>query len=230
MNGPAELARREERLVRILERASASARFGLGERWLFAAGGALGLAGVVVIGIGWVGASHTVLVAGQIPYLISGGLLGLAFVFLGGFLYFGHWLAVLVRESRERGADDRDDLAELRRTLEEVKGVLAQLVAAPLGSPSDDVASARAAAASAEVTPATSASENGSGVAPRNPTAPALGPAPALFVTSRGTMLHRADCRMLAGRANVRLATTTAGLKPCGMCRPLDGVVADEPA
>jgi len=85
--------RREERLMRLLERASASSRFNLGERWLFALGGALVIAGFVVVLIGWAGASRTVLVAGQIPYLISGGMIGLGLVFLGGFLYFGHWVA-----------------------------------------------------------------------------------------------------------------------------------------
>lgn len=127
-------ARREERLLRLLERASASSRFNLGERWLFALGGALVVAGFVAVIIGWSGASRTVLVAGQIPYLISGGLLGVGLVFLGGFLYFGHWVAVLVRESRERGAEDRDDLALLRAGLQDIHRSLA-VVASALTSP-----------------------------------------------------------------------------------------------
>lgn len=120
---------REERLVTTLSRASGRFRLRFTERWLFAVGGALVVAGVVAVIVGYVGTSRTVLVSGQIPYLVSGGLLGLALVFVGGFLYFGHWMAMLVRESRERGAEDRNDLAQLRQSIEDLAesvGALAQ--------------------------------------------------------------------------------------------------------
>ena len=200
-------ARREERLLRLLERASASSRFNLGERWLFALGGALVLAGFVAVIIGWVGTSRTVLVSGQIPYLVSGGLIGLGLIFLGGFLYFGHWLAVLVRESRERGAEDREDLALVRQSLEEVNRSLVAVSAA-----FTDAAARPPAAASA--TPYT----NGTTPAPadRDITAPVL------LATSTGSMAHRPGCRALVGKPNLRSVSVADGLKPCGMCQPLD--------
>lgn len=211
MTDPAT-TRREERLLRLLERASASSRFNLGERWLFALGGALVIAGFVVVLIGWAGASRTVLVAGQIPYLISGGLIGLGLVFLGGFLYFGHWVAVLVRESRERGVEDREDLALVRRSLMDIQQALAS-VAAVLASTGDGSGippgGARAFAASAAGTSATA-------VLPSDDTAPVL------LATSSGSMAHRPGCRAVAGRPNLRPVSVADGLKPCGMCRPLD--------
>lgn len=111
---------RDERLVNVLSRARPRAMAGLSETALFVLGGALAVGGIVLVIIGWVGTSRTVLVAGQIPYLVSGGLLGLALVFLGGFLYFGYWLAMMVRENRERAEADRADFARLRTSLEDV--------------------------------------------------------------------------------------------------------------
>ena len=61
--------------------------------------------GLVLILLGWLGAAHTPLVQEQIAYLISGGLLGLALVVLGGFLYFAHWQTELIREIRTNTAE-----------------------------------------------------------------------------------------------------------------------------
>jgi hypothetical protein len=49
--------------------------------------------GLVLIALGWYGASDTIFVDEQIAYLISGGVLGLALVMTGGFLYLRYWLA-----------------------------------------------------------------------------------------------------------------------------------------
>jgi hypothetical protein len=209
-------ARREERLVRLLERASASSRFSFGERWLFGLGGALALAGFVIILIGWAGASHTVLVAGQIPYLLSGGLIGLGLVFLGSFLYFGHWVAVLVRESRERGAEDRDDLALVRQGLQEVSRSLT-LLAMTLGVTDPSPRSAAAGNGTAG---------NGTAgpVLDRHAPMPPPGDdtAPVLLATATGSMAHRPGCRAIAGKPNVRPVDLSEGFRLCGMCRPLD--------
>ena len=113
-----DAAVRDERLHTSLMR-SRRAGVAISERWLFTLGGALAIGGIALVIVGWAGTSRTVLVAGQIPYLVSGGLLGLGFVFLGGFLYFGYWLAVLVRESGERGERDRADFERLRAGLEQ---------------------------------------------------------------------------------------------------------------
>jgi hypothetical protein len=81
------------------------AGFQLNDRWMLYVGGTLLPLGLVLVILGWQGASHTVLTFEQIPYMISGGLLGLALVFTGGFVYFAYWLTLMVRENRLMRAD-----------------------------------------------------------------------------------------------------------------------------
>ena len=56
--------------------------------------------GLLLIVLGWYGSAQTVLPFEQMPFLISGGVLGSALVTGGGFLYFAYWLTVGVREDR----------------------------------------------------------------------------------------------------------------------------------
>ena len=56
--------------------------------------------GFSVILIGWAGAANATVVEEQIPYLISGGLLGLALVTFGSLTLFSHWQTVRIREAR----------------------------------------------------------------------------------------------------------------------------------
>lgn len=63
-------------------------------------GGILLPAGIAVIVLGWYGAAHTPYTFEQNSYLISGGLLGLGLVLVGGFLYFGAWIARLAENQR----------------------------------------------------------------------------------------------------------------------------------
>ncbi|MCU1596189.1 MAG: hypothetical protein JWO12_3581 [Frankiales bacterium] len=81
------------------------AGFSVSDRWMLYIGGTLLPLGLVLVILGWQGASHTVLTFEQIPYLISGGLLGLALVFAGGFVYFAYWMTLMVRENRLMRAD-----------------------------------------------------------------------------------------------------------------------------
>jgi hypothetical protein len=60
--------------------------------WQVVAGAILLPLGVAVILLGWSGAAHGRVEQQQIPYLISGGLLGLALVVIGGFFFWAHWL------------------------------------------------------------------------------------------------------------------------------------------
>ena len=76
--------------------------------------------GLVMVFLGWYGASHTPYLFEQVPYLVSGGLLGLGLVMVGGFVLFGSWIA---RTSREQGG--RDD--ELLLAVHELRQELAQL-------------------------------------------------------------------------------------------------------
>src|SRR5438105_2525020 len=82
------------------------------ERVLMIGGGVLLLGGFVAIVIGWFGASHAGNVFEQIPYMISGGLLGLGLVFAGGAFYFAYWLTRMVRETRE----SREEATKAYRT------------------------------------------------------------------------------------------------------------------
>jgi hypothetical protein len=93
------------------------ASFGRLDIWMLVIGGVLMPVGVVLIILGWIGASRTPLPFEQTPYLISGGLLGLGLVMAGGFTYFGYWQTVRIRESREQAKDLADALGRLERLL-----------------------------------------------------------------------------------------------------------------
>jgi hypothetical protein len=74
--------------------------------------------GLGVIVLGWYGASHSPYLFEQVPYLISGGLLGLGLVTGAGLLYLGSWIArsantqrAATRELALLLQDIRDELA-----------------------------------------------------------------------------------------------------------------------
>jgi hypothetical protein len=73
--------------------------------------------GFVLILFGWYGAARTPNLFEQIPYLISGGLIGVAMVIGAGLLYFGSWVASAART--QRAADD-----EMLATLKEIRDEL----------------------------------------------------------------------------------------------------------
>lgn len=86
----------------------------LGERALMVAGGIIAPLGVIVVLLGWWGAAQTPYVFEQVPYLISGGVFGLALVFLGAFFYFAHWLTELVKEHRAQSTAILEALGRLQ--------------------------------------------------------------------------------------------------------------------
>jgi hypothetical protein len=71
------------------------------DRWLAVAGGVLMPLGIVLVLAGWYGASHTTRLFEEIPYLISGGMLGIVLSAIGAALYFGYWLTRLVAGDRQ---------------------------------------------------------------------------------------------------------------------------------
>ena len=77
---------------------------------LFAAGAVLMPLGILAICLGWYGTAHSHYAYDQNTYLISGGILGIGLTFLGGFLYFGAWLAKV-------GADQRAGARQLADTM-----------------------------------------------------------------------------------------------------------------
>jgi hypothetical protein len=95
---------RERRLRSVIEQARISGRRLDGERLLFAVGAVLVPVGVLMIVVAWHGVANTGAVFEQIPFVVSGGIGGLALVVLGGFLYFAWWQTRALREAREHAA------------------------------------------------------------------------------------------------------------------------------
>jgi hypothetical protein len=112
----ARRARFREAVARLSERAQSTELM----RMLLFPGALAVVLGFVFMFFGWYGASRTPRQIEQVPYLISGGLIGLGLVFVGGLLLAcALWMSMLQRFSEE--ADERADarmreLAERMRT------------------------------------------------------------------------------------------------------------------
>jgi len=85
-------------------------------------GGQLGLLcvgiGLLLIGLGWNGAAGVDFVSGQIPYLLSGGAMGLALVVLGVGL-------IVVEHSRKNRAHLEGELRELHSAVSRLASAIA---------------------------------------------------------------------------------------------------------
>lgn len=156
----------------------------LSERILLVLGGVLAPLGLVLVLLGYLGASQTPYVFEQVSYLISGGLFGLGLVFIGGFLYFAHWLTELLKEQRAQSAAVLSALERLR----------------------DDLAQRDAVVIPSNGRKATNGKRE---AAPR--------PA-SLVATAHGTMAHKPDCIVVAGKQGLRRITEADGLAPCKLC------------
>jgi hypothetical protein len=110
-------------------RSRASAR-GL-DFYLFLAGAVMVPLGILVMILGWYGASHTGYLFEQIPYLISGGFIGLGLTLVGSFAYFAYWLTRIFHQQREQ-AD---------RTVAVLERLEARLADLPLSTGSSPVRS-----------------------------------------------------------------------------------------
>jgi hypothetical protein len=139
---------------------------------LFIAGAALLPLGLIVIGFGWYGTAHTPYAYDQMSYLVS-AVFGLGMTFVGGFLYFGSWLARIASEQKDAQRQLSDRLVLMADQ---------KATAAPV----------RGHDAGAE-----------------------------LVVTGSGTILHRADCDLVAGRDDLHPAgASISDLTPCRLCKP----------
>jgi hypothetical protein len=167
---------RSGRLTEAVSRLRTRASGGGLDRWLLIIGGTLMPLGVLLILLGWLGASRTPFPFEQTPYLISGGILGLALVIGGGFVYFAYWQTIRVRESREQ--------------TKEITGALARVEAL--------LASGASTAGAPSVT--------------------------AGFVaTPNGSIFHRPDCPVVAGRTDLsKVDPKRTKLEPCRICNPLE--------
>ena len=101
--------------VRTLRVGGATIR--LSERILLVVASVVAPLGLVLVLLGYLGAARTPYLFEQISYLISGGLFGLALVFLGSFFYFAHWMTQLVKEHRVQSAAVLDALQRLQEEM-----------------------------------------------------------------------------------------------------------------
>jgi len=167
---------------------------------LFAAGAVLMPLGIVVIGLGWYGTAHSHYDYDQRTYLISGGVMGLGLVFLGGFLYFGAWLAKVA-------ADQRDSARQLADALL----VLAERIGP--GGTGGTGGTGGAGFASAAAAP------HGGGA----PTTVVNGGE--LVFAGDGTTVHRRDCPLISARDDLRPALgDVSGATECRVCKPLSAL------
>ncbi len=178
--------------VRALRIGGATLR--LEERVLMVLGGVIAPLGLVIVILGWWGASRTPYVFEQVPYLISGGLLGVGLVFLGSFFYFTHWITQLVKEHRVQSVAVLDALQRLHDQV-------AAQNHGPLASTHSNGA-------------------NGSH-APASAPASTIEAVP-LVATAQGTMAHRTTCAVVSGKKGLRRVSESDGLAPCKMCEPYE--------
>jgi hypothetical protein len=80
--------------------------------------------GIVAIVIGWYGAAHSPYLYQEVPYLISGGLLGLALVIAGGVLVRCAWSLRQIEEARR-------NTGAIVRSVERLESALRLLDAEP---------------------------------------------------------------------------------------------------
>jgi hypothetical protein len=115
-----EATRRHNRLASSVRELRTRAGGADHARLLLTIGGILIPLGIVLILLGWSGVSHTTDTFEQMPYVVSGGLLGLALVFAGGFSYFAYWQTQVVRAVRRDAADIRS----IRESLQHIETLL----------------------------------------------------------------------------------------------------------
>ena len=102
---------------------------------LFWAGAILMPTGIVVILLGYIGVANAAYSFDREAYQYSGGFLGLGMVFLGGFLYFGAWLAKIAGDNNaasKRLADTLLVLADVTSRAAALKDDGTDLAAVPV--------------------------------------------------------------------------------------------------
>ncbi len=121
LSSGAPIEAREEQLVEGADRLASARHSVLSHpRLLVGAAATLMTTGIGTIILGWIGASRTTFVEEQVPYVISGGLLGAALSTVGALLFFTHWLTISIKEARDHEAARRLDEAARRLDHEEL--------------------------------------------------------------------------------------------------------------
>ncbi|HET6874416.1 MAG TPA: hypothetical protein VFH70_06535, partial [Acidimicrobiales bacterium] len=85
--------------------------------WQIIAGSLLLPLGLACILLAWSGAAHGRVDQQQIPYLVSGGLGGLAIVMIGCFFYWAHWLYRIYDQADLHHQEAMQEQRELFRSL-----------------------------------------------------------------------------------------------------------------
>ena len=158
------------------------------------AGWILAAVGVIVIIVGWYGVSGQALVAKQLPYLISGGLGGVALVGIG---------AAMI--SAERRRQDTGRIERLEEMVAELRSVLVSHPEAPADWPT---ASDPFGAAAGHPGPSANGAARSSG----------------LVALPTGTTFHSPGCQMVRGKDGVEAVSARSieqrGLTACRVCEP----------
>lgn len=137
--------------------------------------------GLTALVVGWLGVASNGLVFLQLPYLVSGGLLGVGLLFASGMIYLASWISRTAAVQRRQNDELLHAVTRLQQAL-----VVAPAVAAGTGG--DNGRTGRH-----------------------------------FLATPNGTMFHRPDCAIVTGREDLHeVEPDTAGMRPCGMCAPLD--------
>ncbi|HWD54516.1 MAG TPA: hypothetical protein VG346_05305 [Acidimicrobiales bacterium] len=121
-NGATPVPTRLQRLAAVVDRARPGRSSRNVRKWLEWIGMALIVFGFVCILLGWYGAANSPFLYEEVPYLISGGLLGVALVIGGGVLVRCAWSMRQIEEERRNAlaiVRSVDRLERILRSLDE---------------------------------------------------------------------------------------------------------------
>lgn len=198
-------------------------RFDIRNTWQILAGSILIPVGVASIILAWYGAAHARVDQQQIPYMVSGGFLGLGAIIAGALLYWAHWLYRIY---------DQADLhhQQLMRSQAELRDAL---VGAVTGGERNQNGSASGLAAGSRYSGYSGSAGSGGSAAVAGPagfagSAGLEDPAgrTAFVATASGTNFHRPDCPIVARRPSGLREVShrdTDQLQACRICDPLAG-------
>lgn len=180
--------RRSGRLLRLR-----SPNLDLRNTWQIVLGSLLLPLGIAFILLAWSGAAHGRVDQQQIPYLVSGGIGGLAVVMIGCFFYWAHWLYRIY---------DQADLQH-QEALREQREMMRALI--------------EALASNGGRVPVAAGESRGS--VPAN----GLTASRTFVATATGTNFHTPGCPMVANRSGSLRTVTDEEMqemKPCRVCEP----------
>lgn len=123
-NGATPVPTRLQRLAAVVDRARPGRSSRNVRKWLEWIGMALVVFGFVCILLGWYGAANSPYLYEEIPYVISGGLLGVALVIGGGVLVRSAWTMRQIEEDRRNAlaiVRSVDRLERILRSLDETR-------------------------------------------------------------------------------------------------------------